>query len=86
MAIYSIDIKLCATAYIRASSAEEARNILKQHIGETEGIEGEDDVRDIVDDSRFDGPNIPEFSISPAVTYYGPWSDNIDHVYLDQVS
>jgi hypothetical protein len=78
--LYSVDIKLCATAYIKAESEEEAMQIAKQTYGEAgEGVDGAElptgeGMNIIVDGTRF-GPDMPEVSISPAVAFYGPWSE-----------
>jgi hypothetical protein len=74
MAIYRQDVKICATAYIRADSAEEAARIVKEKLSDTgaelpvgEGIEI------AVSDRMFNDPRLPDVSLSPAVSFYGAW-------------
>jgi hypothetical protein len=78
MPIYSQDIRLCATAYVRAESAEEAARLISEHFGEGETAElptGQGLYVD-VSGARFDVPSLPDVSISPAVSFYGPWGDD----------
>lgn len=79
MNVYSIDVKLCATAYIRADTEDEARKIFDREFGP--GRFGElptDD--DPVSGKQFDDPLLPEASLSSAVTFYGAW--DTDHAEL----
>lgn len=74
MSIYQIDLKVAATAYVRANSKEEAIQALKDEIGKhgTDIIEFETSTR------KFDDPELPDISLSPAMTVlgpFGPWSD-----------
>jgi hypothetical protein len=73
--LYSIDIKIYGTAYIKADSEEKALEIAKSlHM---DGIELRED-RDAeipITGQRFDDPDLPELSLSPAMTLYGPDED-----------
>lgn len=70
--IYSIEVKLCATAYIRANSPEEAIELAKQNYGEGTGEElPTDDVS--ISGRGYGDPRLPDASLSPAVSYYGPF-------------
>lgn len=77
MKIWNCDIKICATAYVRAESEDEARALIDEHFGEGEmGILPSGDGGAVtVSGLWFDAPNLPDVSISPAVTFYGPWAD-----------
>lgn len=72
MNVYRINVKICGSAYIKARSEEEAKRILAENLGEP-GLGGTDDVRNTVSDAGLDDIWLPEFSLSPAMTYYGPW-------------
>lgn len=74
MNVYSRDIMICATVYVKASSAEAAEKAIR-------GIEGkmfaagrtnfESEVPVFGD--RFDSPDMPKVSLSPAMTIQGHW-------------
>ena len=66
MNLYRVDVLICGTAYIKASSLEAAQEILDSH-RVTEAHEH-------VSERQFDDPNLPEFSLSPAMTLYGRFS------------
>lgn len=73
MKLFSITVKLAATAYIKADSEEEAMEILTDRVGDGSDYKyGEEDVREVIDGSEFN-VNMPDFSLSPAMTYYGPF-------------
>ena len=75
--LFSIDVRMYATAYIRADSAEEATAIAK-------GLK--DSAMEVATDSggdveisglQFDDPDLPDISLSPAMTIVGPADDDI---------
>lgn len=70
--IYTVDVRLYATAYIRASSAKEALEIAKRELS-GEFIEvAEQRESDIpITGERF-SPEMPDVSLSPAMTIKGP--------------
>ena len=70
--VYTADIKLCATAYIRAKSQAEARRILQEQYGKHSSLElFTDDV--VVSDRSYESERLPEASISSRLTCYGAW-------------
>jgi len=70
--VYSADIKLCATAYIRASSAAEARRLLDEKFGKLSSIDLlPDDIT--VSDRSYESERLPDASLSPTMTCYGRW-------------
>ena len=74
MSIYQIDLKVAATAYIRANSKEEAIQALKDEIGK----HGTDIIDFETSERKFDDPELPDISLSTAMTVlgpFGPWSD-----------
>jgi hypothetical protein len=72
VSVYSVEVAIWATVYVRASSQEEALELLRGEGGEKEhshflefpicdpGIE--------ISGARFDDENLPEVSMSPAMT------------------
>jgi hypothetical protein len=67
MKIYSVDIPVWASVYIKAENEEEA----KQKLLTVAGLcinehDGESEVE--VSNLRFDDPDLPEISLSPAMT------------------
>jgi hypothetical protein len=77
MPIYSIDVKIYATAYIRADSEKEATEIAQSlsqtalELPDCEDISNGDEPIAITG-TTLDGPNLPDISFSPAMTLYGP--------------
>lgn len=65
--VYSIEVSIAATAYVRADSEEEARAKAKELGGTglelpeyTDGVE--------ISGRSFDDPDLPEVSLSPSMT------------------
>jgi hypothetical protein len=71
MKLYSIEIQICATAYIKAESAEEAMKIAKELKGDILEIDEQDGELPI-SGREYDNPNLPDISLSPAMTVEGP--------------
>lgn len=69
--LYSIDVRLYGTAYVRARSAREAKRIARAHLHmETIELTGE-----LVSDQLFDNPDLPDLSLASVATCYGPDRD-----------
>ena len=74
MAVYSIEVKLCATAYVRAKSAADALRQAVALAGKSPIIlnaEGEVPVSGL----PFADEDLPTVSLSPAMTIHGIWPD-----------
>lgn len=75
--VFSIDVTIVATAYIRASSQEEAERLLQDRLltpgsGELPTSDGSNSANSIVVSGAFyDSPYLPQISISPAITVKG---------------
>lgn len=67
--LYSVEIQICATVYVKADSPQEARLKVAQFSDDTFEFDGEHISR-----RRFDDPLLPEISLSPAMTACGLWS------------
>lgn len=83
MNLYSIDIKICATAYIRAKTAAEAKRIAEAMA--FDGLElREDEYQDPpICGKGFDDPALPDVSLSPAMTIHGRWGSKPELVAED---
>lgn len=64
MTVYSIDLKVAATAYVRADTKEEAIQALKDEIG----INGCDYADLEISDLPLESEELPDISLSPAMT------------------
>lgn len=76
MKLYSIDVRIYGTAYIKAESAEKALEIAKKmkHQALEVTDAGESDIE--ISGLRFDNPNLPDVSLSPAMSIHGPDEDD----------
>ena len=73
MSLYSLDLKVCATVYIRAKTKKEPLEIAKE-LSNT-------DLDDVgVSGLSYEDPNLPDVSLSPAMTILGPWNDSVELV------
>lgn len=72
--LYSIDVRVVATAYIRADSAEEATRIAREMKDSTLEVDPHTSGGDVeVSGLQFDDPDLPDVSLSPAMTIVGPY-------------
>lgn len=73
--VYSIELPVTVTAYIRADSAEEALKVLRDEYlvpggGEVATADGTPSGNDIlISGARYDSKKLPPISISPAITF-----------------
>lgn len=73
MQVYSIDLKIYATAYIRAKSPEAARKRAKQLQGLAALELPPGDYGALpVSGLTYDNPRLPDVSLSPAMSIHGP--------------
>lgn len=71
MPIYSIDLKVAATAYVKADTKEQAIQALKDEL-----CAFGTDISDFeVSGLPFDSEDLPDISLSPAMTVWGPWGE-----------
>jgi len=81
MPVYSIDLKVAATAYVRADTKEQAIAALKDEICYPRGSE----IFDLqISDARLDSADLPNISLSPAMTVWGPWGSWSDMDLADE--
>lgn len=72
MSLYRVEVKICATAYVKANNPTEA-------IKKATALSGSSpDILDSggevpVSGAKFDDPALPEISLSPAMTIHGVW-------------
>ena len=73
MNLYSVEIQLCATAYIKAKSPEEAF-YMAQGLGKLDLELAEDHCAEVpISGQHYDDEDLPPISLSPCMTIYGPW-------------
>ena len=77
MRVFSADVKLYATAYIKAETEEKAKALFLEHFGTQAKSENIEDVREIVDGSKLDDEDLPEVSLSPCMTAYGTGGEDL---------
>lgn len=72
MNLYSVDLELTATAYIKAESYSQAMEIAKEHL-QNQSLElAEDPSTDPpITGRRYEDPKLPALSLSPAMTIVG---------------
>lgn len=79
MKVYSLDVKVWATAYIKANNEEEAlrkaKTLAGAYINEQDGI-GEVEISGL----SYNNPELPEISLSPAMTIGEIEDDRLDHI------
>lgn len=72
MPLYQVEMQVCATAYIKAKNAVEAREIADGLKYSSPSIlDSGGDVE--VCGRQFDDPDLPDVSLSPAMTIHGVW-------------
>lgn len=76
MPVYSIDVKLCATAYVKARSRKAAAEIAKQRFaeGNCAHLPSGRCGGMAVGEWSFNSPLMPKVSFAQAVTFYGPYA------------
>lgn len=74
--LYSMEINLCATVYVKASSEEEAVEKIKKLKYSSPAIP--DSGGDVaISGLSYDHPDLPEVSLSPAMTIHDPAQDAV---------
>jgi hypothetical protein len=77
MPVYSIEMKLCATLYVVATTPAEARAKAKTVVGlSPDVLDSGGDVP--LSDLTYTDPDLPEISFSPAMTIHEPWDDRVE--------
>ena len=64
--VYSVDMKLCATIYVKASNKKEARVLAREFATQWFEFEGEE-----ISGLPLASPHLPDISLSPAMTGHG---------------
>lgn len=74
MNVYSVELLICATAYVKANSKEEAMRKVRKLAGQSPRIE--DSGGDVpISGFQYADPRLPEVSLSPAMTIHEPCND-----------
>jgi hypothetical protein len=75
MHLYAVEMKVCATAYIKANNRAEALDIARTLADESPNLlDHEGNIE--FSSEQFDSPALPDVSLSPAMTIHGPWTRN----------
>jgi hypothetical protein len=78
--VFSVDVKVWATAYVHADSGEQAVKKLQKLRQACVRLDDADEVE--INDSPFDDPELPELSLSPLATVDG---ESIDLIEPDEL-
>lgn len=73
MNVYSFDVKLCGTLYVKATSPSRAAAAAQDFLNKAELEFLSDGV--LVSERPFDDPTLPDVSFSPIFTHHGLWDD-----------
>ena len=77
MTLYSIDVRIYATAYIRAGSEAEALEIARNMKGAALHLPDEIDCGDVpISGLDYGNDELPDLSLSPEMTIHGPDADD----------
>jgi hypothetical protein len=75
MTLYRVEVQIGATAYIKAETLEAAMKIANEmkddsiYLPDDLGLCGDVEITGM----QFDNPDLPDVSLSPAMTVLGPW-------------
>lgn len=83
MNLYSIDVRLCATAYITAETEEEAMQKARDAFSGSGGELPTGEADFIIDGSTY-SIDMPEVSLSPAVTF-DPFPDDAEVQFQEEL-
>lgn len=80
--LFSVDVKIAATAYVRATSKAEAkrkvRGLKNQGFELPDAHSRFEDLEIPISGRDFSDPDLPEISLSPAMTCHGQWNHLIE--------
>ena len=72
--MWSIDVQIAGTLYVRAPNAAKALAMAKQALEGGAGLEVEDICSEIaISGLRYSDPDLPAVSLSPAMTVHDLW-------------
>lgn len=78
--VYSVDVRIVGTVYVKANSRNQA--IGKVRGFKLSGIEVSDGQGDIpISGAMFDSPELPDISLSPAMTIHDPLPGSCEVVW-----
>lgn len=66
MTLYCAEITIAATVYVQAKNKTEAKKMIRELHHDI----SEDGFSELISGARFDDPDLPEISLSPAMTLY----------------
>lgn len=77
MKLYSVDVRVVATAYIKADSKEDAIQKARSLHGDCLEVEPGDECEIEISGLAFDDPDLPEISLSPTMTVWEHYPDSL---------
>ena len=83
MNIYSVDIRIWATTYVRAKSQAEAFRIARGLTGTSIELRDDPHTNIPICGCEFDNPDLPDISLSPIITLSKPFRPSLDLVQRD---
>jgi hypothetical protein len=70
--LFRVDVQIAGTAYVKAKSQREAEEKLKVQLTQATLMVADDAESDVpISGLRFDDPDLPDVSLSPAMTIHG---------------
>ena len=82
MNVYSVEVKIIATAYIKAEDEAGALRVFSENLLDAVGELPIGDSQVPVSGRLYDDPRLPEWSLSPAITIMGPAVDRPPSIEL----
>ena len=70
--LYSVDIRIAATAYIKADSPADALRIARSMHGDCLNVADPNASEVPISAASFDDPALPDVSVAPVMTIYEP--------------
>lgn len=84
MKVYSVDVMICATAYIKARSPADAmKKLARRKMAALEVADAGAGMTVQISDLQYSDPTLPNFSLSPAMTLHGRWKNETPGVAYD---
>jgi hypothetical protein len=76
MKVYAVEVKICATLYVRATDEATALKLAAQTSGDMLQVRDDGGSEIDISGAPLNDPALPEISLSPAMTCHGIWDDD----------
>lgn len=74
MKVFSCDIRIAATVYVKAKTLKQAKEMVAAMYGDAMRIPNGKYEDVVISGTRYDDPKLPEISLSPCFTVHNAWS------------